>query len=151
MIAKHPIPFTDEHGLPCLRVPMSNAHGVFAIVDQHHFETLRALGLTRSWFLNGNGTGKRYVRTPVPAEGRPKGTILLVARLIIGAGPGTVVRYGNGNPLDLRFSNLAWRKGKSKRTDEALLADAVRLLAEREGHAADTPTTHHEEHQYAPV
>ena len=143
------IPITDEHGQPCFHVPMSNAPGIFAIVDQHSYARLRALGLTNTWLLNGNGTGKRYVRTAVPTEGRAKGTILLVARLIVGAGPGTVVRYANGNPLDLRFINLAWRKGKSKRTDCAVLADAVRLRAEQQTTITGEtfgPATHVMEH-----
>ena len=143
-----PIPITDEHGQPCFHVPLSNAPGMFAIVDQHSYASHLALGLTNTWLLNGNGTGKLYVRTTVPVEGRTSWTPLLVARLIVAAGPGTVVRYANGNTLDLRFINLAWRKGKSKRTDNTLLADAVRLLAQREASTATitTATTQNEEH-----
>lgn len=136
-----PIPFTDEHGMPCFHVPLSNAPGTFAVIDQHTFATLRSQGLTSPWFLNENGTGRSYVRIAVPVEGRRSGTNLLLARLIIGAGPGTVVRYANGNPLDLRFVNLAWRKGKSGRTDTDTLAASLRLRAERRSNSIphDTP------------
>lgn len=123
MTPHSPIPFTDEHGQPCFHIPMSNAPGVSAIVDQHSYAALRSAGITGPWFLNGNGTGKSYVRIAVRVKG--SATLLLVARLIIGARPGTVVRYANGNPLDLRFLNLAWRSGTSKRTDSDVLADAV--------------------------
>ena len=126
-----PIPFADEHGTPCFRIPLGNRPGTFAIVDQQQFANLVSQGVTGRWFLNSNGTGRSYVRIAVPVEGRRGGTNLLVARLIIGAGPRTVVRYANGNPLDLRFVNLAWRKGKSGRTDADTLAAAVRLRADR--------------------
>ena len=126
-----PIPFADEHGTPCFRIPLSNAPGTFAIIDQHTFSSLRSQGLTSPWFLNGNGTGRSYVRIAVPVESSRGGTNLLVARLILGAGPRTVVRYANGNSLDLRFLNLAWRKGKSGRTDTDTLAASLRLRAAR--------------------
>jgi hypothetical protein len=134
-----PVPFTDEFGRPCCRVPLSNVPETFAIIDRHIYADLHAQGLTGHWLLNSNGSGRAYVRTAVPTEHNPKGTILLVARLIVVAGPGTVVRYANGDPLDLRFTNLAWRKGKSGRTDAAVLADAQRLRAERD---ARTMTPH---------
>ena len=127
----NPIPFADEHGAACFRIPLSNSPDTFAILDQQSFTNLISQGLTGRWFLNSNGAGRSYVRISVPVEGRRGGTNLLVARLIIGAGPRTVVRYANGNPLDLRFVNLAWRKGKSGRTDADTLAAAVRLRADR--------------------
>ncbi len=136
-----PIPFTDEHRQPCVRVPLTNAPGASAIVDEASYADLRARGLTGPWFLNDNGTGRKYVRTGVPVAGQPKGTLLLIARLILGAGPGTVVRYANGNPLDLRFTNLAWRKGKSKRTDAALLDYAKAFLSERNAPPAAAQST----------
>lgn len=124
-----PIPFTDAHGTPCFHVPLGNAPDAFAVIDKHSYDTLISEGLTGPWFLNGNGTGRSYVRIAVPVEGRRSGTNLLVARLILGAEPGTVVRYANGDRLDLRFVNLAWRKGKSSRTDADALAAANRLRA----------------------
>lgn len=140
MTLTKPIPFHDEHGTACLNVPLTNAPGVFAQIDRHSFLALQRLGLTGPWFLNGNGSGKRYVRANVPERDRRNWTPLLVARLIIGAGPGTVVRYANGDPLDLRFINLAWRKGRSSRADTEVLADANRLIAERNATNKETPT-----------
>lgn len=144
-----PVSFTDEHGTPCIRIALSNSPGTFAIIDQHSFTDLVSQGLTGPWFLNSNGTGRNYVRIAVPVEGRRSGTNLLVARLIIGAGPHTVVRYANGNPLDLRFANLAWRKGKSGRTDTETLAAALQLRAER--HANTSPNSITESTSHASV
>lgn len=138
-----PIPFTDAHGTPCLRVPLGNAPGSFAVIDRHSYDALISEGLTGPWFLNGNGTGRSYVRIAVPVEGRRSGTNLLVARLILGAGPGTVVRYANGDRLDLRFINLAWRKGKSSRTDADALAAANRLRVSRSIPTSTPERTNH--------
>jgi hypothetical protein len=123
--------------MPCLKVPLTNAPDLFAVVDQHSHARLVSQGLTGSWFLNDNGSGRSYVRTFVPTEGRQRTTNLQVARLIVGAGPRTVVRYANGDPLDLRYGNLAWRKGPSKRRDDDLLAAARRLRKPEAGARAD--------------
>lgn len=146
-----PIPFTDEYGMPCLRVPLGNAPGIFAIIDRHRYDDLISQGLTAPWFLNGNGTGRSYVRTAVPVEGRRSGTNLLIARLIIGAGPGSVVRYANGNPLDLRFINLAWRKGKAKGADLDTLAASLRARPQRNAAAARPTTSTAERNLNAPT
>jgi len=121
-------------------VPLSNAPGTFAIIDQHNYAAIRARGLTGAWFLNGNGSGRFYVRTKVMATGRPDGTNLLVARLILHAGPKAAVHYANGDPLDLRFFNLVAHRGHSRRTDGDLLDEAVRRRSASAG-TARTNTT----------
>lgn len=146
---KEPIPFADEHGMPCFRIPISNAPDTFALIEQHTFNSLVSRGLTGPWFLNGNGTGRSYVRIAVPVEGKGGGTNLLVARLILGAGPRTVVRYANGDPLDLRFINLAWRKGKSGRTDTDTLAASLQLRAQRSSKTIPHSTTERSAHASA--
>lgn len=124
-------------------MPLTNAPGSFAIIARHHHADLKARGLTGAWFLNSNGSGRAYVRTHIPVEGRPDGTNLLVARLIVGAGPNVAVRYANGNPLDLRYFNLVGQKGRSKRTDDELLAAAVKRRGMLEAAKLPPPAQHH--------
>jgi hypothetical protein len=69
--------------------------------------------------LNSNGHGTSYVRTAAA------GTMLTPARIIAGARGRSVVRYVNGDPLDLRPENIILRKGMAKRADADIVADSV--------------------------
>jgi len=116
-----PRAFLDERGRACLLVPLDREGRGLAIVEERDYLAVRAMGATGVWLANANTKrSRRYVRTSVPT-GPQTATNVQVARLIVGAGPGTVVRYLNGNPLDLRRENLTWQRGQSKR-DDALIA-----------------------------
>jgi hypothetical protein len=81
------IPFTDETGRACLRVPLDPNGNAHAVVLEKDYRDIKKAGGTGAWFLNDNGFGIRYVRTKVP-DGTGKTTMIMVARLIVGAGAG---------------------------------------------------------------
>ncbi len=117
-----PIPFRDaETGLNCLRVPLDRTGRTYAIVSEADYRRIQRAGATGAWFLNKDGKiGRSYVRTMIPTGHRTR-TLAMVARLIAGAEARTVIRYVNGNHLDLRPWNLIGQKGKSKRADMKLI------------------------------
>lgn len=124
-----PIPFRDEHGVNCLRVPLDRAGRSYAIVTEADYRRVRRAGATGAWLLNDAAPGRTYVRTSV-RTGRGESTLVMVARLIMSAPPRTVVRYVNGNRLDLRPWNLAVQKGKAKRDDMQLVERGRRASQE---------------------
>lgn len=96
MHSRSPIPAVDDDGRPIFRIPLND--NTDALVDVSDHQRLTAAGITSRWFINGDGQGRLYVRC-----GNPVAT---VGRLITQACPGDRVRYANGNPRDLRRTNL---------------------------------------------
>lgn len=97
----------DPSGAPVVHVQMSNARGTFATFDAEDYERLRKL-YPGSWRLNDNGRGAVYVRAVAP------GTVnrnVNLAREALEPGPGRIVRYRDGNRLNLRRSNLRVEEG----------------------------------------
>ncbi|WP_321335008.1 hypothetical protein [Breoghania sp.] len=111
-----PIPFTDEHGRRCLRVPLDR-HGLrHAVIDEASYRAAIASGISTTWAYNGNGSGHSYVRSWKLPQQRSS-NLVQVARVITGAGRGEVIGYANGDRLDLRPENLERRRGRAKRRD----------------------------------
>lgn len=125
-----PAQFTDEHGQECIRVSLDNRGRHFATINAHDYLAVLRAGVTGAWFMNDNGKGRSYVRAAVPT-GIGTCTNVQIARIIIGAGPRTIVRYANGDPLDLRRANLSWQRGKAKRTDDHLAQRGAEYRAAR--------------------
>ena len=94
---------TDNDGLPIVIVPLAN--GRAATVDLADWEDLLCAGLTPQWTLNDSGNGFAYVR----AQGREN--LVVIARVITGAGRREIVRHRNGDHLDLRRRNLCVMSG----------------------------------------
>jgi hypothetical protein len=64
---------------------------------------LDSIGLSKHWHLADNGTGSVYVRSRIAGTKTP----VSVARLILGEDrKGTLVRYHDGDPLNLCHENL---------------------------------------------
>lgn len=82
-----------------------------------------------------------YVRA---ASNNAKGHCVGVARLIVGAGRGQVVKYEDGDTTNLRRENLWVGRGAAKRCD-------AKVIVAREGPASSFPTpfspTRAEEHR----
>ncbi|MCX5518077.1 hypothetical protein OSH10_06490 [Kaistia defluvii] len=114
---RQPIAFIDEFGMAALKVPLDNHGRSHAIVEPHAYQRVLDSGLTGMWFTNSNGHGRRYVRT---ATAGSRGTLTLIARVIMDAGPGEVIRYANGDSLDLRVMNLLSMRGRAKRRDSQI-------------------------------
>ncbi len=99
--------FTDAEGNPVVRVFLCD--GTSAVADAADFDHLIALGVSPHWYPSGNGQGRSYVcvsppRGPVWPSHNPR---VNVARLIVAPfNRGQVVKYADGNRLNLRRSNL---------------------------------------------
>jgi hypothetical protein len=98
-------------GRDAVRVELTNAPGRHAILDADDFAALVARGYSRSWYLNQSGTGQTYVRLSCS---KWLGYNETVARLIVSAGNGQVVKYRDGDPLNLRRGNLTVHRGRAK-------------------------------------
>jgi hypothetical protein len=81
------------------------------------YAVLLALGLSPSWFIWRSG----YVATPAPYS--PNGHVN-VARVLLDAGEGEVVRYVDSDKLNLRRENLLIEPGFALRRDRAALTPA---------------------------
>lgn len=123
-----PIPFRDENGLNCLRIPLDRAGRSYAIATEADYHRLQRSGATGTWFLNDAAPGRTYVRTAIRTECGQ--TLAMVARLIMEARPRTVIRYVNGDHLDLRPWNLVAQKGKAKRDDMQIVERGQRAMLE---------------------
>lgn len=101
-----------------LPINLRDGSTVHVILDQEDHDKLMGLGLPLSLTLQGKGG--RYPCLYLPRHlGYPTSTTPL-ARFILDAKAGQRVRYINGNPLDLRRSNLCLDKGWSKVSAKAV-------------------------------
>ncbi|MHA6690555.1 hypothetical protein [Devosia sp. A449] len=87
-----------------------------AVIDTEDLLMLEELGLSLAWNRNSR-TG--YVFAPAA---RAVGRSVQVARVLLDCGPGENVRYLNGDPTDLRRSNLSVNpEGNATRRDRDFL------------------------------
>lgn len=80
------------------------------------YDFLVKLGLSPNWSSYRNVTGNYVTASAVDTPSKH----VLVARVLMDAGAGQVVRYADGNPLNLRRGNLrlvANGKGKTRARD----------------------------------
>ena len=123
---RHPAPFTDPDGTPCVRVPLANGRD-HAELYADDYADLIARGVTGNWQAAVPNRVSRSARRPyvqcfIPTTyARPGGlrwTTQTVARLIAQAGNGLRVRYRDGNTLNLRRCNLEIAHGYARRAAE---------------------------------
>lgn len=126
------IPFTDEQGRKCVRVPLDPQGNAYAVVLEKDYQTVRQTGATSPWYLNANSSGTDYVRTNVRDE-KGRWTKFLVARIITGAGAREVIYYANKDRLDIRPENLFWgRDARAKRNAVNVVRSGAKYWAERQ-------------------
>jgi hypothetical protein len=99
---------TDGDGEAIVLVSLAN-HREPAKLFASDFEGLMRQGVSGMWTLNSNGYGSEYVRCPASGKGR----LFTVARLIVRPAKGQVIRYRDGNRLNLRRDNLIVRSGRA--------------------------------------
>lgn len=86
--------------------------GSSVMIDRDDFDRFVTEHLTLNWSLSSNGQGQHYVCAYDPRFGN----IVPVAREIMRAGRGEVIRYRSRDRLDLRKSNLTRCGGPAKRS-----------------------------------
>lgn len=129
-LKRHPIPFRDPDGTPCVRIPLSDGRN-FAELYADDYQALLERGITGNWQHNvpnriSRRSHRSYVQCHVPLNGRARSggrmTAVTVARLIANAPKGRKVYYRDGNTLNLRRDNLRLRDGYTRLDLKALLA-----------------------------
>lgn len=108
--------FTDEAGNELASNALANGQGS-AILDAADFDRLVADRHSTRWHLANNGSSTGYVRK----SGRNR----YIARILTGATSEQVVRYIDGDPRNLRRSNLRLQDRRQ------YLAERSRAAAER--------------------
>ena len=89
-----------------VRVPLGRSHDKFAEIEQEDFDFLIKLGVSPNW----NRLAPRdYVTASAKAA---SGSHIQIARVLLNAGPGEGIKYGDGNPLNLRRENLKVAENK---------------------------------------
>lgn len=116
-----PIRCRDDSGREIVKVATDAEGRRWATLYADDFDRLAMMGLSRTWFFNHSGGGYWYVKAHAPSA---SGSLVSVARLILEMGPKEVVRYLNGDHLDLRRENLGVRSGWAKRTDAEICGPA---------------------------
>lgn len=102
---------SDADGAAVVHVRMSNDPSAFATFDADDYDRLRRL-YPGPWRLNSNGLGAIYVRAVAP--GTPYRNVNL-AREALQPGHGRIVRYRDGDRLNLRRANLYVEEGTTHR------------------------------------
>src|SRR5690606_29589276 len=113
-VNRHPIPFNDPDGTPCVRVPLSDGRH-FAELYAEDYANLIDRGITGYWQHNipnrisregRRGYVQCRVRLATPTRTAARVTALPVVRLILNAPKGRRIYYRDNNPLNLRRNNL---------------------------------------------
>ncbi len=91
---------SKDDGRTVALVGLGRAGDPIAMIYLDDFEFLMQLGITANWTCMPVGN---YVTCN---SYNNSGSKLQVARVLLDAGPGTSVRYVDGNPLNLRRENL---------------------------------------------
>ena len=98
----------DPDGKAVVGVGLSNRSKVAWLYLADYLRITAEYG-TPVWAVSGNGGDRFYVRFRAPKGSERK---LNVARLVAGDWEKTGVRYRDGDPLNLRSTNLAHEKGR---------------------------------------
>lgn len=143
-ITRHPIPFNDPDGTPCVRVPLSDGRH-FAELYADDYAGLLTQGVTGNWqYAVPNRISRKgqrgYVQCHVPratpSRSGARCTALTVARLILGAPKGRRIYYRDNNTLNLRRDNLCLREGYAPLDREALRTIAAGVAEADHGRQA---------------
>lgn len=92
----------DDDGRAVVGVPLSNRPGLHAWLYAEDHETIVLEYGTASWFVNDNGDGRLYVRLRNTDSHRN----VMVSRLVVSDPAVSIVRYRDGDRLNLRRGNL---------------------------------------------
>jgi hypothetical protein len=105
--------FTDSDGMHCALVPLPN--GDHATIYADDYARIIEGGASSNWQLNYNGSPRNnrgYVKAELPGR-----DLRTVARLVMQTRYAQQVKYRDGNPLNLRRSNLVVVSGGKAHKD----------------------------------
>jgi hypothetical protein len=117
---------TDESGRALVLVPLPDQQQHVRILREDFFRITRALRASDQWQENDNGKGTNYIRVRLPKE-RPAGipyledavtprqTHAVIARLVLKVPSDRIVRYRDGDRLNLVRENLYTEEDDSPR------------------------------------
>jgi hypothetical protein len=100
-----PVPCVDPLGRHVLAVPLGRQGQVFAKADPDQWVAMQESGADGIWGVRDNGKGTLKVSIYPPMAGR-KRLPVPVTRYLLNLQSDEVARFRNGDPLDLRLSNL---------------------------------------------
>jgi hypothetical protein len=104
----------DESAREVAIVPVQDGRKGAAILDKDDIQFLDSLGLSFNWNRLPNG----HITAP---ESNSPNNYVYVSRVLTGAGWGQQVAYIDGDPSNLRRSNLVLVKGHATRRDRDFL------------------------------
>lgn len=117
---------TDDKGRRIALVPLPDGVQHVRILRNDYLRITRTLGASDQWQENDNGAGKGYIRVRLPKnlpEGipyledavSPRQTHAVIARLVLKVPPDRIVRYRDGDRLNLLPENLYTEEDDSPR------------------------------------
>ena len=105
----------DDDGCAVVGVPISNRPHLTAWLYAADYERITSAHAAASWLLNDNGDGRLYVRL----KDRERRNNVMVSRLVLDDPTISIIRYRDGDRLNLRSRNLdAVRPAPQRRVSE---------------------------------
>ena len=105
----------DPDDRAAVGVPISNRPGTYAWLYAADYDVILNDYGTTPWFVNDNGKGRLYVRL-VSSDRRAN---VMVSRVVVNDPNVTVIRYRDGDRLNLRSRNLdAVRPAPQRRVNQ---------------------------------
>lgn len=96
----------DDDGCAVVGVPISNRPGTHAWLYATDYAVILNDHGPTPWFVNDNGSGRLYVRLYMRLEGTNRPNNVMVSRLVLSDFDAPVIRYRDGDRLNLRSRNL---------------------------------------------
>lgn len=125
-VKRKPTQFTDTDGVIRYRMPLAR-HGVEVVIDTADLNAIADAGISLQWSQGPDN----YPRVNIPGCGTHA-----IARLILGAQQGERVVYRDGDPLNLRRSNLTVGRIRASDSNAAALALLLAKQAAARGESA---------------
>lgn len=92
----------DDDGCAVVGVPISNRPHLTAWLYATDYERITSAHAAASWLVNDNGDGRLYVRL----KDRERRNNVMVSRLVLDDPTISIIRYRDGDRLNLRSRNL---------------------------------------------
>lgn len=105
-------------------VPLDRRGDRWTMVDAADYDALPATLRNVPWCLNSNGRGRDYVKAHSALS---SGGLVIIARVVLGAGWREAVSYASPDRTDLRRSNISLERSTKAKRDH--LSEVLRAAA----------------------